>query len=96
MKKDYKTILLSNEPKIFGFPLLTVLPIVLLTLIGLLFQEAYKGMMIGFAISASIHFMGGDKSFRVLLSLIYHHSPKELNNLLFIGWPDSANKLYMR
>lgn len=96
MARDYKTFKLSDEPKIAGIPISTGLPLFLLTGIGLFTGLAYPLFMIGMAMSVTMHLKFGGLPIRTLLSIVYWSLPYGLTSLLFPGFLDSANRLYIR
>lgn len=97
MSKDYHTVILTAEPRIFGLPLLTVLPLVVLVLIGLAFSNnVFNWMVAGFIASGAVHFTHGDKAFRVIVGIIYSHCPREVTQVLFRRWPDPAHRLFLK
>jgi len=96
MARDYKTFMLSDEPKIAGIPVTTGLPVFLLTGIGLLTGLAYQLFMIGAALSVIMHYKFGGLPIRRLLAIVYWSLPRGVTNLLFRAFPDSAHRLYVR
>ncbi|HHI9989714.1 TPA: type IV conjugative transfer system protein TraL [Legionella pneumophila] len=96
MARDYKTFKLSDEPKIAGIPVTTGLPLFLLTGIGLITGLSYQLFLIGAAMSVAMHLKFGGLPIRILLSIVYWSLPHRITSLLFPGFPDSANRLYIR
>lgn len=96
MSRDYKTFLLSDEPKIAGFPITTGLPLFALTGFGVLIGNASVFFMIGLALSGLMFYQFGGLSLRVFLSIAYWSLPKVITQLFFPSFPDSSNRLYIR
>ena len=96
MARDYKTFMLSDEPKIAGIPITTGLPVFLLTGIGLFTGLAYQLFMIGAALSVAMHYMFGGLPIRNMLAIVYWSLPRGLTQVLFRAFPDSAHRQYIR
>ncbi|STX81254.1 type IV conjugative transfer system protein TraL [Legionella busanensis] len=94
--KSYKTFVLSDEPKILGIPVTTGIPVLLLTLIGLITGYATQLFLIGGAISMFMHFKFGGLPIRQFYGIVYWSLPRLLTGLIFRASPDSANRLYIR
>ncbi len=96
MARNYHTFMLSDEPKIFGVPVTTGLPVFCLTGIGLLIGMATPLFLIGAALSALMHFKFGGLPIRGLFAIVYWALPKKLTHVLFRFMPDSAHRIYVR
>lgn len=96
MARNYHTFMLSDEPKLFGVPVTTGLPVFCLTGIGLVVGMATQLFLIGAALSALMHFKFGGVPIRGLFSIVYWSLPKRLTCVLFRSLPDSAHRLYIR
>lgn len=96
MAHNYKTFMLSDEPKIAGIPVTTGVPVFLLTAIGLFIGYATTFFLIGTALSLFMHFKFGGLPLRILLSIVYWSFPTSMTFVLFRSFPNSANRLYIR
>lgn len=96
MARDYKTFMLSDEPKIAGIPVTTGLPVFLLTAIGLVTGVAFQLFLIGSVLSVVMHVKFGGLPIRLLLSVIYWSLPRTLTSVMFQGFPNSAHRLFIR
>lgn len=96
MERDYKTFMLSSEPKIAGIPVMTGLPLLVLTLMGFITGHIASLFVLGTVLSLIIHFQFGGLSFRKLLALLYWSFPYFLTCFLFREFPDSSHRIYLR
>jgi conjugal transfer pilus assembly protein TraL len=96
MEKSYKTFRLSEEPRVFGVPIVTAVPVVLLTLAGLISGNAPTFFMIGGSISLLIHVTMGKSPFKKLLGYVYWYLPHFITKLFMKNLPDSAFRKYKR
>lgn len=96
MERNYKTFMLSDEPKIAGIPVTTGLPVFLLTGIGLLTGLAFQLFLIGSALSFGMYYQFGGLPLRIILSMIYWSLPKVMTKPLFRAFPNSADRQYIR
>lgn len=94
--KDYQTFVLSDEPKILGIPITTGLPVLLLTVIGLLIGHSLPLFIVGSGISLFMHYKFGGLPIRQFWGILYWTLPRYLTVLLFHKSPDSAHRLYIR
>lgn len=94
--KSYRTFILSDEPKIFGIPVTTGIPVVFLTVIGLLTGYSMQLFIVGVAISFIMHSVFGGLPIRQFFAIIYWSLPRILTVCLFRASPDSANRLYIK
>lgn len=96
MNRNYRTFLLSDEPKIAGIPIATGLPVFSLTVLGMLVGHVPELFMIGAVMSFFMHHKFGGLVMRTLLLMIYWSLPQGLTGLLFRAFPNSANRVYVR
>jgi conjugal transfer pilus assembly protein TraL len=96
MSRNYKTFMLSDEPKIAGIPMTTSLPVFLLTGIGLLTGMSTTLFAIGASLSFAMHVKFGGLPIRLLLSIVYWTLPRGVTYLLFPSSPDSSHRLFVR
>jgi len=94
--KNYRTFMLTDEPKIFGIQITSGLPVFLLTAIGLLTGYAPQLFMLGAVLGFIMNWYFGGLPIKYFYSIIYWYLPKKLTWLMFKGSPDSSNRLYMR
>ena len=94
--RDYQTFVLSEEPKVVGIPITTGLPVLLLTVVGLLIGHAMPLFLFGSALSLFMHFRFGGLPIRQFWGILYWSLPRCLTFILFNKSPDSANRLYIR
>ena len=96
MERNYKTFMLSDEPKIAGIPITTGLPVFILTGIGLLIGAAFQLFIVGTILSGVMYYQFGGMTLRIILSIIYWSLPYKLTQLIFRSFPDSGNRLFLR
>ena len=96
MNRNYKTFILSDEPKIAGIPIATGLPVFSLTILGMLVGHVPELFMIGAVMSFFMHHKFGGLVMRTLLLMIHWSLPKGLTGLIFRAFPDSAHRIYVR
>ena len=96
MVRDYHTFKLSDEPKLFGVPITTGLPVFCLTGMGLITGMATQLFLIGAALSALMHVKFGGLPIRGLFAIVYWSLPKPFTKALFRSFPNSAHRLYLR
>ena len=96
MAHNYKTFMLSDEPKIAGIPVTTGLPVFLLTLIGMAIGYISQMFLAGSVISLVMYFKFGGLPIRVLLAMIYWAFPQTMTKVLFRAFPASSNRIYLR
>ena len=96
MVRDYHTFMLSDEPKLFGVPITTGLPVFCLTGIGLVIGMATQLFLIGAALSTLMHVKFGDLPIRGLFAIVYWSLPRRFTKALFKSLPNSAHRLYLR
>lgn len=96
MTRDYRTFMLSDEPKIAGIPLATGLPVFLLTGVGMLTGFVSQLFLIGAVLSIVMHYKFGGLTMRALLSVVYWSLPATFTGMMFRAFPNSANRLFVR
>lgn len=96
MEKSYRTFRLSEEPRLFGVPIVTATPCVLLTLAGLITGCAPTMFLIGGSISLIIHLTLGKSPFKKLIGIVYWYLPHFITRGLLRNVPDSAFRKYKR
>lgn len=96
MEKSYRTFRLSEEPRLFGVPVVTAAPCVFLTLIGLITGCAPTMFLIGGSISLMLHLTLGKSPFRKLIGIAYWYLPYFVTSILLRSAPDSALRKYKR
>ncbi len=94
--KNYKTFMLSDEPKIFGIQITSGLPVFLLTAIGLCTGYAPQLFIVGAVLSFIMSWCFGGLPIKYFYSVLYWYLPKKVTCVMFKGSPDSANRVYMR
>lgn len=95
MNRDYRTFMLSDEPKIAGIPVTTGLPVFILTGFGFFIGYVYQLFVIGAVLSAAMHYIYGGLPIRILLAMAYWSLPKSLTGLIFRAFPDSSIRQYI-
>lgn len=97
MSRNYDTFMLSDEPKIFGIPIVSGLPCVAFTLIGMPFGFIYQGFVLGAIISIALHLKFNGQGIRFFLSIVYWMLPKQVSMAFGLRrFPDSANRTYLK
>lgn len=98
MPRSYDTFMLSDEPKIFGIPIVSGLPCIGLTVIGLLIGFGFQCFVVGAVISLLLHTKFGGQGIRFFLSVIYWILPRKFTRTCFglRRSPDSANRIYLK
>ena len=96
MARNYKTLMLSDEPKIAGIPITTGIPVFVLTAIGLVTGLATTLFIIGAALSVAMHVKFGGLPIRLLLAIVYSTLPRAMTYALFPASPDSSHRQYIR
>lgn len=95
MSRNYRTFMLSDEPKIVGIPITTGLPVFILTALGFLMGYVYQLFVIGAVLSVAMHYIYGGLPIRILLAMAYWSFPKSLTRLIFRAFPDSSVRQYI-
>ncbi|MCF6808565.1 type IV conjugative transfer system protein TraL [Thiotrichales bacterium 19S9-12] len=96
MQREYHTFMLSDEPKLFGIPIVTGLPCIGLTVIGLLTGLGISLFLFGAVISLIFHLKFGGEGIRFFYSFIYWMLPNQITKLILRKSPNSANRVYLR
>ncbi|ALA26633.1 type IV conjugative transfer system protein TraL [Piscirickettsia salmonis] len=96
MSRSYETFILSDEPKLFGIPIVSGLPCIALTIIGLLSGYGFQLFVVGAITSLLLHVKFGADGIRFFLSIIYWFLPSKLTRVFFWRSPDSAHRLYLK
>lgn len=94
--RSYKTLSLSDEPKLFGIPITTGIPLIFLTGLGVLFGYGFQGFTVGGLISWFMHVQFGGIPIKQFFAILYWYLPRGMTVMLFKGSPDSANRFYIR
>ncbi len=94
--KSYKTFILSDEPRWFGIPVISALPVLSLTVFGLLINKTWPLFIIGFIISLIVHFTCASQGIKYFLSLMYWHLPNSISSIIFNKFPQACNRIYMK
>lgn len=94
--KNYTTFLLSEEPKILGIPITTGIPLLGLTLIGVVIGHALPFFVLGGGLSVLMHVFFGGLPIRQFWALLYWSLPATLTYPLFRRSPPSYYRLYIR
>lgn len=94
--KSYKTLSLSDEPKLFGIPIVTGIPLIVLTGLGVLFGYGFQGLIVGGALSWVMQSQFGGVPIKQFFAILYWYLPREMTSVLFKASPDSAHRFYIR
>lgn len=97
-KRSYETFMLSDEPKIFGIPIVSGLPCIALTVMGLVSGYTFQFFVVGAIISFILHVKFGGQGIRLLLSIVYWTLPNKMTKSLFglRRSPDSSHRVYLK
>ena len=96
MSRSYKTFMLSDEPKLFGIPIISGLPCIALTIVGLMTNYTFQLFVVGVALSFAMHFTFSGKGIRIFFSVVYWKFPKKSTSLLLRRSPDSSKRIYLK
>ncbi|MCF6768422.1 type IV conjugative transfer system protein TraL [Thiotrichales bacterium 19S11-10] len=98
MQKSYETFMLSEEPKIAGIPIVSGLPCISLTVIGLILNCGFQLFVIGGFLSFILHVKFSGDGIRFFYSIIYWMLPNYITKYLFglRRSPNSAYRVYLR
>ncbi|ALB24371.1 conjugal transfer pilus assembly protein TraL (plasmid) [Piscirickettsia salmonis] len=96
MSRSYETFILSDEPKLFGIPIVSGLPCIALTIVGLLAGYTFQLFFIGAIASLLLHVKFGADGIRFFLSVIYWFLPSKFTRIFFWHSPNSAYRLYLK
>lgn len=96
--RSYDTFMLSEEPKLFGIPIVSGLPCIGLTIIGLVIGLAFQLFLVGGALSFLLHQKFGGQGIRFFFSMIYWMLPSKITRIAFglRRSPDSAHRIYLK
>lgn len=92
--RDYKTFKLADEPKLFGISILAAIPVVILSVIGLMFGNAPYFLLAGVVLGFFMHMKFGIKGVRYFYSCLYWSLPRFMTRLFLPNSPDSSNRIY--
>lgn len=98
MQRQYDTFRLSDEPKLFGIPVVTGLPCMTLTVVGLLTGYGYQFFLVGALLSFALHHFFGGYGIRFFFSMVYWYLPHVLTRHVFrlVRSPNSGHRVYLR
>lgn len=96
MEKKYETFMLSDEPKIIGFPVIYSLPVISLTVFGAVIGQAITLFVIGAILSGLMYKFFGSVGIRYFLSIIYWSLPNYISKIFFRRSSNSANRVYLK
>lgn len=97
MNREYKTFMLSDEPKLFGISIITALPCVVLTALGMLTGLGYQGFVVGSVIGFIMHVKFGGFGIRFFLSIVYWMMPRAISMSLGLRrFPDSSQRIFIK
>lgn len=98
MARTYDTFMLTDEPKLCGIPIVTALPCMGLTLVGLLVGYGFQFFAFGAAVSLVLHFKFNAQGIRFFLSMVYWMLPSVVSRAFFglRRSPDSAKRIYLQ
>ena len=96
MSRSYETFLLSDEPKLFGIPIVSGFPCISLTITGLIIGYTFQFFLVGSVISFLMHVKFGGQSIRFFYSIVYWFLPRKTTRWLLRRSPDSAHRIYLK
>lgn len=94
--RNYQTLMLSEEPKILGIPVTSGVPLIGLTVLGLVLGYAFELFILGALVSFYMHHKFGGLPIRQFWAIVYWSLPRELTRLVFRRAPDSSHRFYIR
>jgi len=97
-ERRYQTFMLSDEPKVFGIPIVSGFPCIALTIIGLVIGYTFQAFVIGALISVVLHYKFSGYGIRFFLSVVYWRLPGEITKTTFglRRSPASRKRFYLR
>ena len=97
MERSYETFMLSDEPKLFGIPIVSAIPCIALTVIGMFMGLIYQGFVVGAIISFALHVKFGGQGIRIFLSIVYWVLPRKVSMAFgLIRFPDSSQRIFLK
>jgi conjugal transfer pilus assembly protein TraL len=94
--RDYTTFKLADEPKLLGVSVLSSIPAILFTLLGLFFGQALPMLVIGCLIGVFMHLKFAIKGLRYFYSVLYWSLPGWITRIILPNSPDSSVRVYKR
>lgn len=92
--RDYKTFKLADEPKLFGISILAAIPVMVLSIAGLLLGKAIPLMAVGLGFGVFMQLKFGLRGLRYFYSILYWSLPSVITRAFLPNSPDSSIREY--